>query len=286
MRVRVPFGRTSAIGVVVEVAPASTVDARRLKRVREVIDAEPLLDAATLKLLLWSSGYFQHPVGEVVVGTLPRLLRLGRAPKAERSMRYAASAAGAHAFSEGIRGAPVQARLLGFMLDAGSVPEAALAAAHRDWRRPLRVLIGKGWVEAVPDVPAPANRADRWHPAGRTDPSHPADRADPPPPTDPSHPANRADPPPPTDPSHPADRADPPPPIDRADPPQSATRPTRRIPLTVLARRTRPIAPTRRLRSTVPTRHSRPTRPTRRIPLTVLARRTRPIAPTHRAGPA
>ena len=217
MRVRVPFGRTSAIGVVVEVAPASTVDARRLKRVREVIDAEPLLDAATLKLLLWSSGYFQHPVGEVVVGTLPRLLRLGRAPKAERSMRYAASAAGAHAFSEGIRGAPVQARLLGFMLDAGSVPEAALAAAHRDWRRPLRVLIGKGWVEVVPDVPTPANRADRWHPAGRTDPSHPADRADRPPPTDRAHPPQSAHQ---TDSPHSADRACPPHLSDRADSPR------------------------------------------------------------------
>ena len=155
VRVRVPFGRTSTIGVVVGVARASTVDARRLKRVRDVIDAEPLLDAATLKLLLWSSGYFQHPVGEVVVGTLPRLLRLGRAPKAERSLRYAATAAGASAFAEGIGGAPVQARLLDLMLDAGSVSEAELAAAHRDWRRPLRALIAKGWVEVAPDQARP-----------------------------------------------------------------------------------------------------------------------------------
>ena len=94
MRVRVPFGRKTAIGVVVGIAPASAVDARRLKRVRDVIDAEPLLDAAMLKLLAWAGGYFQHPVGEVVVGTLPRLLRLGRAPKAERNMRYAATTVG------------------------------------------------------------------------------------------------------------------------------------------------------------------------------------------------
>ena len=161
MRVRVPFGRTSAIGVVVDVAPASTVDARRLKRVRDVIDAEPLLDAATLKLLAWASGYFQHPVGEVVVGTLPRLLRLGRAPRAERSTRYAASAAGARAFAEGIGGAPVQARLLRLMLDTGSVSEAALAAEHRDWRRPLRALIEKGWAEIVPDPSGPADHPER-----------------------------------------------------------------------------------------------------------------------------
>ena len=157
-RVRVPFGRTSAVGVVVGSAPASTVDAKRLKRVREVIDTEPLLDPAMLKLLLWASGYFQHPVGEVVVGTLPRLLRLGRAPRAERTMRYVATTAGAQALAEGIGGAPVQGRLLGLMLDVGSVSEAGLSAAHRDWRRPLRALIAKGWTEPVPDV---QRRADR-----------------------------------------------------------------------------------------------------------------------------
>ena len=173
MRVRVPFGRKTAIGVVIGIAPASAVDGRRLKRVREVLDEEPLLDAATLKLLLWSGGYFQHPVGEVVVGTLPRLLRLGRAPKAERSMRYAATTAGAQAFAEGIRGAPVQARLLGLMLDAGSVPEAAFAGEHRDWRRPLRALIGKGWVEAVPDAPRLADHSDPPHLADQGRPAAP-----------------------------------------------------------------------------------------------------------------
>ena len=218
VRVRVPFGRTSAIGVVVGTAPASTVDTKRLKRVRDVIDAEPLLDAAMLKLLLWSSGYFQHPVGEVVVGTLPRLLRLGRAPKAERSMRYAATTVGSQAFAEGIRAAPVQARLLGLMLDAGSVPEAALASEHRDWRRPLRALIAKGWAEAVPDAP---RHSDSSHAADRSAPPHTTDRSAPP------HPADRADPQPADDrpdPSHPADCTDRPHPADPAGSPHPSDR--------------------------------------------------------------
>ena len=207
MRVRVPFGRKAAIGVVIDVAPASSVDARRLKRVRDVIDAEPLFDAAALKLLAWAAGYFQHPVGEVVVGTLPRLLRLGRAPKAEHDMRYAATAAGAQAFAEGIGGAPVQARLLGLMVDAVSVPEAALASEHRDWRRPLRALIGKGWVEAISDMRGPADQAPSSHMAGRAEPVHSSARADA------SHPSTRAAPPavsPPVDSEHPTDRAEPP----------------------------------------------------------------------------
>ena len=160
-RVRVPFGRTSAVGVVVGIAATSAVDASRLRRVSEVIDTEPLLDPATLKLLVWAGDYFQHPIGEVVVGTLPRLLRLGRTPKAQRSVRYAATVAGKQAFAgtpgrEGagaLARAPVQAHLLGLMLAAGNVPEAALAAEHRDWRRPLRALITKGLAEARGEPP-------------------------------------------------------------------------------------------------------------------------------------
>ena len=147
VRVRVPFGRRSAVGVVVDVVATSPVEETKLRRVDDVIDTEPLLDAAILKLLIWASGYFQHPVGEVVTGTLPKLLRLGRAPKSERSVRYAATAAGAGALARGIARAPVQARLLGLMLAGGSVSEAELSAEKRDWRRPLRALISKGWVD-------------------------------------------------------------------------------------------------------------------------------------------
>ena len=167
VRVRVPFGRTTAIGVVVGVAATSAIDVARLRRVHEVIDAEPLLDQATLKLLLWASDYFQHPVGEVVAGTLPRLLRLGHAPKAKRSVHYAATAAGERAFAgtpeeEGVGAlarAPVQAHLLGLMLAGGSVSETALAAEHREWRRPLRGLIAKGLVEPRDGPPRAAGKA-------------------------------------------------------------------------------------------------------------------------------
>ena len=162
VRVRVPLGRTSAVGVVVAIAAASTVHDSRLKRVREVIDAEPLLDPAMLKLLLWASGYFQHPVGEVVAGTLPKLLRLGHAPRTDCPRRYAANEAGAKAFAQGLSRAPVQARLLDLMLARGGVSEAELADAHRDWRRPLRALMARGWVEPVHDSPSMASsRGDK-----------------------------------------------------------------------------------------------------------------------------
>ena len=84
---------------------------------------------------------------------------------------------GGEAFAGGIRGAPIQARLLGLMLEAGSVPEAALAGEHRDWRRPLRALVDKGWAEVVPDLPHPVDPTSPTRAAARLaasdSPAHP-----------------------------------------------------------------------------------------------------------------
>ena len=186
MRVRVPFGRKTIIGIVVGIAPASAVDVRRLKRVCATSSTRSRCSMRRCSSCSHGPADTSSiPWARVVVGTLPRLLRLGRAPKAERNMRYAATTVGAQAFAEGIRAAPVQARLLGLMLDAGSVPEAALAGEHRDWRRPLRALIAKGWAEAVPDAPRhpdssrAVDRADSPHPVDHPARSHPADRSAP-----------------------------------------------------------------------------------------------------------
>ncbi|MDP1708980.1 MAG: primosomal protein N' [Gammaproteobacteria bacterium] len=80
-RVRVPFGRGQAVGVVLAVASQSRVAQTRLKRVLEVLDMEPLLPAELLSLLVWASAYYHHPIGEVVAAALPAALRQGRVPR-------------------------------------------------------------------------------------------------------------------------------------------------------------------------------------------------------------
>ena len=62
-RVRVPFGRREAVGVVVGVADTSDLPRSRLKPITELLDTEPLLPAALQKLLSWAAGYYHHPVG-------------------------------------------------------------------------------------------------------------------------------------------------------------------------------------------------------------------------------
>lgn len=82
-RLWVPFGRRRVVGVATEVRQTTTVAEGKLRAVLGPVDSEPTFDAALLKLLLWSSEYYRHPVGEVIAAALPGPLRQGTALREE-----------------------------------------------------------------------------------------------------------------------------------------------------------------------------------------------------------
>ncbi len=76
-RVRVPFGRGTRVGVVMGHVATSALSSERLRAVVEVIDQAPLLTEDLMRLLEWAARYYQHPLGEVIAGALPKALREG-----------------------------------------------------------------------------------------------------------------------------------------------------------------------------------------------------------------
>jgi len=85
-RVEVPFGARPRVGVVVEIAGASSVAASKLKRVERVLDGAPRLPAEWLEQMRFLSTYYQRPLGETVAGALPARLRsLKPLPKRAKS---------------------------------------------------------------------------------------------------------------------------------------------------------------------------------------------------------
>lgn len=84
VRVRVPFGNRSMIGLVLANITESSMQANKLKAVCEVLDDAPVINSVTLKLCKWLSHYYHHPIGEVVHTALPVALRKGQScePKA------------------------------------------------------------------------------------------------------------------------------------------------------------------------------------------------------------
>ena len=80
-RVRVPFGRRSVIGVIVELPDDSAYAPAQLKPV-EAILPEPRLPADWFRLTEFCAAYYQAPLGEVMLSTLPAGLRRVDPPKA------------------------------------------------------------------------------------------------------------------------------------------------------------------------------------------------------------
>ncbi|TBW55873.1 primosomal protein N' [Marinobacter halodurans] len=76
-RVRIPFGRQSLVGLVVDtgVEPPAGI---RLRPISAVLEDWPALPDETRTLLQWAAAYYQHPLGECLFMGLPPALRRGR----------------------------------------------------------------------------------------------------------------------------------------------------------------------------------------------------------------
>jgi primosomal protein N' (replication factor Y) len=167
VRVKVPFGRSSTVGVLVDTAGETLVEEARLKKAWQVIDTEPMIPSDIMNLARWASSYYHHPLGEVLSTALPVLLRKGAAAEPEGVRSWQLTASGQALSSEELRPAPRQAALHALLR---RLPEGArreqLEEQPGDWQGALRAMIEKGWVrvhkQAV--LVAPDTERDAPHP--------------------------------------------------------------------------------------------------------------------------
>jgi len=159
VRVEVPFGPRTLIGVLVEVAAGSSLPTSRLRAARAVLDVEPALDPVTFDLVRWAADYYHHPPGEALAAALPILLRTGRSLLArETYWQWRADAATA---ATGTRLGARQ-KAVAIRLDAGPLSASALAELGDGARAAMKGFAQKGWVESYevePDA-APPPRGD------------------------------------------------------------------------------------------------------------------------------
>jgi primosomal protein N' (replication factor Y) len=137
------------VGIVLAHADSSALAADKIRACGEAIDESPLLSAADLRLIRFTSDYYHHPVGEVVATALPALLRQGRAlhPTVET---IAVSASGEAVDLDALATrAPKQAELLTILGDAGAAGCEAdrLTEELPSWRRTAKSLFEKGYIE-------------------------------------------------------------------------------------------------------------------------------------------
>ena len=146
-RVVVPFGRKTAVGVIVETANDSEVPAERLKDALEVLRDLPPFSAEDLRLLRFAADYYHHPLGAVVMGALPTRLRrvAGSARESGRGV-YRLTAAGAALEVSALPArARAQRRLLA-RLRQGALGHAEARTLFPKAQPLFRQFIARGWV--------------------------------------------------------------------------------------------------------------------------------------------
>lgn len=145
VRVRVPFGRGTTIGILHSVVGHTEVPAQKLRAAQAIIDPEPVLPAPLFQLLCWAGDYYHHPLGEVLNHALPAWLREGREARVDGVETWSLSEAGRKLEAAATARAPRQAALLK-ALEAGPRDTGQLNALMDHWREPMRRMEDKQWV--------------------------------------------------------------------------------------------------------------------------------------------
>jgi primosomal protein N' (replication factor Y) len=148
IRIRVPFGRTHKIGLLLEVAKNSTIAESRLKDIDAVLDQQPVLNSQQLALMHWASRYYHHPIGEVFLTALPVALRKGKAVKQKLEYGYCLTESGRQTDASGLtRAKQQQALLRWFQQHSQILTQTEISTWHKNWRSIVKGLIDKGLVE-------------------------------------------------------------------------------------------------------------------------------------------
>lgn len=150
MRVRVPFGPRSAVGLVVQTDVESDQRPAKLRPIKQVIDDEPLISEEMLSLCQWVASYYHHPPGEVYLAALPAALRRGDAARLAPPDIWQLTEAGRAIDLNDMKRAPRQQQLMARMIQWERPVEARELAEELGAIRPaLKALVEKGWVERV-----------------------------------------------------------------------------------------------------------------------------------------
>ncbi|MDH5258104.1 MAG: primosomal protein N', partial [Gammaproteobacteria bacterium] len=154
LRVKVPFGRTTKIGIITGILSESTYPREKLKPVIEYLDDNPLFDEQHFNWLLWVSQYYHHSLGETLFTALPVVLRKDLTPKVDliKSWQLTELAVSPNAeesnATKALTRAPKQQALFNWLKSIDSpVSKMMLDTRFDNWVAAMKGLIDKKLVE-------------------------------------------------------------------------------------------------------------------------------------------
>ncbi len=159
-RVKVSFGKRTLIGVVVELKNESDYPIEKLKPILEVLDNEPLFDEDLWHSLLWLSRYYLAPVGEVLEGALPVVVRRGGvvSPSTEKAWRL--SEHGRSSSLDELNRAPLQLAIIKRFMRQSVLRAQDFNLQSSNWHSPVKKLVQKGWLDELQQMPSLSSRTN------------------------------------------------------------------------------------------------------------------------------
>lgn len=160
LRLTVPFGSRRVTGYLVAVCTASELPDSALKPADAILDSQPLISPALLRLCEWAAAYYHHPPGEVFTAAFPRFLREGKPHRAAGEPGWRLTTRGKGLPAGALARSPRQAQALALLQGAAAIGNRQLA--ERGIKRPvMRDLQAKELVEKCvvqPSRAAPQSR--------------------------------------------------------------------------------------------------------------------------------
>ncbi len=152
VRVQVPFGRKIMTGVIMEVLDSSPVTPSKLKSVASLFHDIPPLPLTLLDLFRFCSDYYHHPLGEVVMNSLPSRLRSSKPfiQKPTTPFQFRLTDAGRHADTTSIPvRSIIQHRLLTRLRETGVIKPEEARQISPSAPKVLQKFREMGWIEEV-----------------------------------------------------------------------------------------------------------------------------------------
>ncbi|TCI04487.1 primosomal protein N' [Corallincola luteus] len=147
IRVKVPFGKSHRIGLLVEHASSTEWQPEQVKPAQQRLDDQPLLPESLWQLSLWSAKYYQHALGDALLSTLPTKLREGGALSAGNIRQWRLTAAGQQTTPACLSRAKAQQHLLSLFQQEQALTDNAIAEQAGS-RSALLAMEKKALIEA------------------------------------------------------------------------------------------------------------------------------------------
>jgi primosomal protein N' (replication factor Y) (superfamily II helicase) len=153
LRVRVPFGKNTLTGVIMEVMTHSEVPPQRLRYASHVFRDVPPLPKDLLDLFGFCSEYYHHPLGEAVMNGLPTRLRSNKpfTQKKDADFQYRLTPAGQSTKLSAVPARSiVKRRLLARLKGQGEMSMSEAREISSRAAKAMKEFMASGWVVEIP----------------------------------------------------------------------------------------------------------------------------------------